>query len=78
MKIRKAPMGYDPDLWRWVVEARDAWYSMRSGEEIEVDLGTTSIRGTLQRDDSWSWYIVVNGVPLGLAPKNEYTVTITI
>lgn len=78
MKIRKAQMAYDSDLWRWVVEGTDAWYSMRSGEEIEVHLGTTSVSGTMQRDEYWSWYIVVNGVLLGLVPHKEYTVTITI
>lgn len=77
MKIRKATMAYDPDLWRWVAEARNAWYSMRSGEEIEVHLGTTSVSGTMQRDEYWWWYIAANGV-LGLVPHKVYTVTITI
>ncbi|WAH39363.1 DUF5348 domain-containing protein [Alicyclobacillus dauci] len=78
MRVRKAPMAYDQDLWRWVVEGRDAWYSMRAGEDIEIHLGTTSIRGTIHRDEFWSWYIVVNGVPLGLISGKRYTVTITI
>jgi len=77
MKVKRADMRYDRELERWVVEGRDAWFSMRCGEGITLHVGEHALGGRIEFGMN-TWWIIANDVPLGLFRGRTYTVTIEI
>ena len=76
MKTQGLPMTYDDELGRWVVEGRDAWYSLRCGEMLELHTGQGKLMGRLEL--GYSWYVIIDGVPLGLGEGRRYIVSIDV
>jgi hypothetical protein len=76
MMEKRVDMYYDKELDRWVVESGDQAYGLRCGEGLHLHLGQRTLHGTLELGRSW--YIIVDGVPLGLLEGRQYMVSIKV
>ncbi|WDL98499.1 DUF5348 domain-containing protein [Alicyclobacillus sp. ALC3] len=76
MKLKDARLEYDGELQRWVVEGDGEWYGLHCGEAFQLRIGDKDqiVRLEMAR----SWYVIADGVPLGLTEGRTYRVNIDV
>lgn len=73
-QVREANMRYNPELDRWSVQFRDSDYGLHCGEALELVVSGKPHPGRLELGETW--YVVVDGVGLGLRPNEVYQIRI--
>lgn len=76
MMLKRVNMDYDQELDRWVVEGKHEWYSLHCGETIQLYIAGHTLNARLEY--GLTWYIIVDGIALGLFKKQRYTVSIKL
>ncbi|KPV43848.1 DUF5348 domain-containing protein [Alicyclobacillus ferrooxydans] len=76
MKLKGAQLEYDGELQRWVVAGDGEWYSLHCGDAFHLCIGDKSqfVRLEMAR----SWYVIADGVALGLIEGRTYRVNIDV